>query len=651
MPIETTNQAITAQLTDYEPRPAQVAMVNTIWTALQSGQTSIIEAGTGSGKSFGYLIPAILSQTRPIVVSTGTITLQEQLLQKDIPFIAQAAGLPDLNVQLVKGRRNYLCLQKLQEFERGLSTGTPENLYSTLLKTAWADGWKGDKARLDTEIPAQIWAEIQSDGEDCLGKKCWYYRDNPYRMAREHLDQADILVVNHALYLQDLISGQALLPAHDAVIFDEAHQLKGFALNAFTARIGRFATRKLLRKIDRRLQVVPDEFMGAVAQVEAGLLDWLMAFRKSTFRIYPDSRFQYLIEEQLAVLCELRLWLAAMDPLAGVTLTSELERDIRLVQRHKLLDQLDTLVERWAFFREETVGDPARVERVNWAEVNANRLYYEIHSTPLDIAESLSKTLWSRKTAILTSATLAVNSHLQGFRKDLGLPTESDNMTMDRVMDSPFDYTHQCELYLPRAMPDPNDPLYTAAVVEETLRILKYTQGRAFVLFTSYSAMERVSQAVIQRTPFTCKTQGDLPRHRLVEWFKAEPNAVLFATASFWEGVDIPGDALSAVIIDRIPFAAPDDPVHQATVERLKRRGEDWFSTYALSHAAIRLKQGVGRLIRRKEDRGLVALLDPRLTTKGYGKTLLNSLPPARQIRALDESRLFRTDTACTMAR
>jgi ATP-dependent DNA helicase DinG len=625
---------IAEQLPGYEPRPIQEAMINAVYKAIHAENTVVIEAGTGAGKSFGYLIPAMLTTQRPIVISTGTIALQEQLIQKDIPFVAKAAGLEALTVKLVKGRRNYLCLQKLQEFAKTIQPAAPEQFYISMVKSAFVAGWDGDKATLDVEIPPEIWEEMQSDSEDCLGNRCSYYAENPYRLAREDLVKADILVVNHALYLQDLVSNQSLLPPHQLVIFDEAHHLKAFALKGFTARIGKYATHKLLRKIHRRLEPVPDMYQHAIFQTESEILQWLFRHDKQTFKLYPDDEFIGCIHRQIDVLTELRAWLANFDVIQLPIVVTELDQDRALVQRQKLLSQLDNLVLRWEFFLDSQDAD-----RVNWAEIQTDRLYYEIRSTPLNISEQLFQSLWQEKTGVLTSATLSTQRNLTSFRRGLGIPVMPENT--DLILDSPFNFGEQCQLYLPPGMPDPNDSMFQPAVITEIVRILKATQGRAFILFTAYAAMQRVSGAVIPQIPFPCKVQGDLPKNRLIEWFKETPNSVLFATATFWEGIDIPGEALSCVIIDRLPFPMPDEPVHSAMIDRLKRQGEDWFNGYLLPETTIRLKQGVGRLIRSNRDCGLIAILDPRLQTKGYGKKILASLPPVETIHSLDDLTVF----------
>lgn len=633
---------ILKQLNRYERREAQERMVSGVSQSLADRKTLVIEAGTGSGKSFGYLIPALFQQNldengnkKPVVISTATILLQEQLLQKDIPFLAKAAGMEQLKIKLVKGRGNYLCIQKLTELEHQISGNTSEMLHINYLKSELQRGWDGDVANLEFSIPQELWKEVRSDSEDCLGRRCRFYDQNPYRQAREDMDEADILIANHALYLQDLTAAQSLLPPHDVVIFDEAHQLKHYALNAFTTRIGKFATQKLLQKIHRRLQPLPEHFHHLIADSESAIFEWLFRSEQPVFRLYPDAPFLYLVKKQIQVLQDLEKWLVGVDVkqlslIRPDLIESELDLDKAKAQREKLIQQLQGLTLRWEFFLED---DPFSRQRVNWVEVDRDRLYYELKSTPLNISEIMSTQLWQQKTAIVTSATLAVNHKLDFVRKDLGIQQEASDM----VLPSPFHYEDQCVLYLPTGLPDPNSDAFTMAITDEIADILNLSQGRAFVLFTSNQAMHRVSHALIPLLPFPCKVQGDMPRNRLIDWFKNTPNSVIFATSTFWEGVDIPGDSLSCVIMDKIPFAPPNDPVNQAMVDYIKFKGEDWFSQYVLPQAVIKLKQGFGRLIRSGSDKGLVAILDPRLRQKGYGKIIQRSLPTSQTVHRLHD--------------
>jgi ATP-dependent DNA helicase DinG len=630
---------ILGQLPNYEPRPSQERMVEGVSQAMETNRSLIIEAGTGSGKSFGYLVPILLQTRRPVVISTGTIALQEQLLNKDIPFLSKTLGRA-LTVRLVKGRGNYLCIQKLLEAEREWGRDPAMILHINAIKAELEQNWDGDWASLDWSIPREFWDEVKSDSEDCLGRRCQFWDRNPFRLAREDLERADIIIANHALYCQDLIAGRSLLPPHDFVVFDEAHSLKGYALNGFTTRLGKYATTRLLSKLRRRLTPVPDEFIFRIRETEAQLLRWLFnagGEYKTSFRLRADEDFLDMVHIHQDILSELLLWVQGIDVKQLSIVETELDADRATVQRNKLIDQLNDMVGRWEHFleRDESFG---KGQRVNWAELDRKHLYFELRSTPLNVADVLKSTCWDQKTAVLTSATLSVNNRLDFYRQELGLPVEQAD---ELVLPSPFNFPRQCLLYLPSDNPDapddPNDPRFVPAMAEDVVRLLEKSSGRAFVLFTSFGNMRAVADLVIPRLPFACRVQGEMPRNRLIEWFKTTTGSVLFATSTFWEGIDVPGDALSCVIIDKIPFTAPDDPIHQATVELLKRQGRRWFEDYALPQAVIRIKQGFGRLIRTQTDRGVVAILDPRLRTRGYGRQIINSLPPVQVIHRLDD--------------
>lgn len=615
--MDTYNQ-ILEQFPKAERRLSQEKMVQSAYAAFEEGRSLVVEAGTGSGKSFGYLIPALLQEKRPVVVSTATIALQEQLVNKDIPFLQEAMGIKNLNVKLVKGRGNYICIQKLLEAETQVKPTGPDILHLNYLKSELSDGWSGDMGELDMAVPGNIWGEVRSETDDCLGAKCKFFKENPYKMAREDLDKADIIVTNHALYFQDVMAGNTLLPAHDIVIFDEAHQLKSYGLNAFTARIGRYATNKLLQKIQRRIRPVPEELVDLIQDADAALLDWLFRNKQQVFRLQPDEFLENLVNRHLYGLKEIEAWLASVTP-RDLEIVKDRDIDEMTTKKNNLVQQLKNLIARWEFFLESSMNQG---NRVNWVELNFNKLYYELKSTPLSIANELRDNLWPEKSSLLTSATLAVNNSLSYIKSELGL-----DVAEEAILPSPFNYNDQAVLYLPQGMPDPNTDDFPRVIGEEVEALLNKSKGRSLVLFTSYSNMQRVSDAVIPRVSFPCKVQGELPRHKLIDWFKETDSAVIFATATFWEGVDIPGDSLTSVIMDKIPFASPNDPVSQAWIEHLKKHGQDWFTGYMLPSAVIRLKQGFGRLIRTSSDRGMVSILDPRLQTKGYGRTIIRSLP------------------------
>ncbi|HEU4751726.1 MAG TPA: helicase C-terminal domain-containing protein, partial [Armatimonadota bacterium] len=350
------------------------------------------------------------------------------------------------------------------------------------------------------------------------------------------------------------------------------------------------------------------------------------------FRLERDPRFEAATGRLAQALARLSGWLEHADT-EQMTLLAEdaaMAKDRAEVLRLQMQSVAKDLASRWEHFATLRPGD----RRANWMTIDPGRDYFELQSAPLDVGESLNHLLWNERVCVLTSATLAVDGQFGFLKRELGLPEE----TLDAVLGSPFDYPNQALLYVPRSLPLPNDPGFTAAACGEIERILAMTQGRAFVLCTSYRSLRELSQTLIPRLPFPCKTQEEMPRARLVEWFKTTPNAVLFATSTFWEGVDVPGDALSCVIIDKLPFASPDDPVVQARTDQMKARNEDWFGEFVLPKAVLALKQGFGRLIRTRTDRGLVAILDKRVVTMRYGEVVTRSLPPARRLPGLAAS-------------
>lgn len=625
--------SIVQKLPMYEPRPGQRRMAETVHQAITDGRHAIVEAGTGSGKSFAYMIP-LLDEEGPFVVSTGTIALQEQLLGKDIPFIQEASG-KRFKVALAKGRGNYLCLQKLWEADRRLPETDPlrpelDRIKNLLSGNGTPDGqpWNGDVAELPFVPTPQLWEEIASDADDCLGNRCEFYEHSPHRVARSEAAHAHLIVANHALYFADLASGGGILPSHKAVIFDEAHHVPQSATRAFTASIGRYSLTKLMQKIRKRIGMIPDDVVFNLVGLESRLMEWVLRPERPQFRLYPDQVFVEIAEGILENLRILRSWLERDVALGNGLDDPELAKKAPL-HRQRLIAQLDGLTARWEYFG--SFADNTLAERVNWVEVDRQRGNFHLKSAPLDVAPSLKEHLWDQRAGVCVSATLGVDGDFSYFKQQVGL---SD--TLDLETPSPFDYQKQATLYVPRYLPEPNAPEFAPHARQAIRKILDSTQGRAFVLFTSYKAMHAAFTQLWPQLPYPAKKQGDLPRAQLIDWFKSTPHAVLFATSSFWEGVDVPGEALSCVIIDRLPFSVPDDPVVQAHVERLKMQGKDWFREYTLPEAIIRLKQGFGRLIRTSTDRGLVAILDNRLFTKNYGATILRALPDCPRVRDLE---------------
>lgn len=618
-------EGVVQQLPQYEPRTGQLEMAELVHRSLSEGQHAVIEAGTGSGKSFGYLIP-LLDGEGPFVVSTGTIALQEQLLRKDIPFLQQAME-NHFKVALAKGRGNYLCRQKFWEVDRRLPETDPLREEFDRMADFMGE-WDGDVANLPWVPGHRLWEEVHSDADDCLGAKCEFYDQSPQKVARTRQAQADLVIANHALYFADLAGSGGILPSHAAVIFDEAHHVPAAATRAFSASIGRYAITKLMQKIRRRIGLIPDEVSFALIGYESRLMDWVMRSERPQYRLYPDAVFIEILEGIIEQLKLLRAWLDRDASLGGGLLDPEIAKKAPL-HRPRLVNQLENLMARWEFFG--AFADATLAERVNWVELDKARGYFELKSAPLDVSPYLRDLLWNERPSVCTSATIGVGGDFSYFKQKVGLQE-----AVELELESPFDYQRQATLYVPRYLPEPNAPEFSLHAREAIKDILATTQGRAFVLFTSYKGMHAAYNVLFGTLPFPVKKQGDLPRAQLIDWFKTTPHAVLFATNSFWEGVDIPGEALSCVIIDRLPFSVPDDPVVQAHVERLKMQGRDWFREYTLPEAIIRLKQGFGRLIRTASDRGLVAILDNRLYTKNYGHVILGALPACPRVRDLD---------------
>jgi ATP-dependent DNA helicase DinG len=619
--IERVIRDVLAKLPGAEHRPQQLEMAHLIEKAIATGRHALIEAGTGSGKSFGYLLP-VLESGKKAVISTGTIALQEQLLGKDIPFL-QEVYRSHLSVAIAKGRSNYVCLRKLWEADQRIGPIDPlRPQVEALLTQGRHGGWDGDKANLDFVVDWRLWAdELASDREDCLGPRCPNYMESPHRVARIKCDDAELIVANHALYFTDLVTNAGVLPKHDLVIFDEAHHLERAATSALSVQIGRWSGTKLLQRVRRRFPQLPLSFVEGLGEAEERVREWVYRQGPGQRRLEGDPTFAEAasaVGDEVERLVE---WIGR----AGVEQMSLLDDSPLSEQRAELQkDQLQgmaqNLVQRWVYFADID----SKADRANWMQVDPSRDSYELRSAPLDVSEMLRSLLWSKRTAILTSATLAVDGGFEFVKSELGIDEAEE-----AVLGSPFDYPNQAFLYVPRHLPLPGDLAFIDSIIPEIERCLYWTRGRAFVLFTSYRAMREVAERLGPRLPYPSKTQEELPRQKLIEWFKSTPNSVLFATATFWEGVDVPGAALSCVIIDKLPFASPDDPVVQARTDRMKERGQDWFQEFMLPKAVLALKQGFGRLIRTRTDKGLVAILDRRILTHRYGETILRSLPPA----------------------
>jgi ATP-dependent DNA helicase DinG len=605
-------------LPGYAYRPEQAAMAKAVGLALARLTPLIVEAGTGTGKTFAYLVPALLSG-RSVVISTGTRTLQDQLFGRDVPLLAKALGLP-VKVALLKGRANYLCRHRLELAAAQESLLVEERgAVRTLARVSrWAATTKaGDLSEL-TDLPEQslLWPQITSTRENCLGQECSHFAHCHVMDARRNAQAADIVVVNHHLLLADLALKEEgfgdLLPGAEAVILDEAHQVPDIAAQFFGRVWSVRQVQLLMRDIAAEMSaagVRAPALAAAIAGVDTGILALRGALPSGAGRFewssLPDSFLDVLPELETA-LCDIASQLEGLG--AGAGLANGGRRAAALANGLASLRELP-----------EDGG-------LRWVDANAGGLLLQY--TPFEIAERLREYVESRPCAwVFTSATLAIGEDFTHFAARIGLP-EARTVRID----SPFDYRHQARIFLPPHMPQPQDPAFAARFIDACAPLLEASGGRAFLLYTSYRGLaEGVSalQARFPDPPFPVLVQGEAPREALLKRFRELGNAVLLATGSFWEGVDVKGEALSLVAIDKLPFASPDDPLLKARLEGIRRRGGNPFFEYQLPQAVLALKQGVGRLIRDFDDFGVIVLGDPRLKSKPYGRVFLEALPPS----------------------
>ncbi|CAN5118558.1 ATP-dependent DNA helicase [soil metagenome] len=612
------------KLPGYEARPQQLELAHLIERAFSTQMTGIFEAGTGTGKSLAALIPALLSGKK-VVVSTNTISLQEQYINKDIP--ALKAMLPfKFEAALMKGRGNYLGLRRWEEHL--IDQEMDDRLVDWVHTTAF-----GDISELEFVPHWETWNEINSDSDDCLRNKCPNFNDCFYFEAKKRAEDADLLVVNHALLLADAASYGNILPPYDLLIVDEAHHLPEVATDAFGLGISNRGMRVLASKATKRVQAP----ISIVRELEYEADEFFHKLSQDCTA--QKTRIRHAVDgaSDLALSLEnLKIWLEEQE--FETLLDVGQARERAKLKARSLISTTTAYIQCLNLLANP---NPKWVVWVERGDISATRI--QVFAAPLEVAPFIQDFIFDKphlQSSVWMSATLAtVGDDPFGFFKNL---CGVEGHVIQNKVSSPFDYARQSLLYLPRNLPEPNHPSFTAQSADEIERILDVSDGRAFVLFTSRYAMTTVANMLGERLAFPSKKQGDMPRKKLIEWFVATPNAVLFGTSSFWEGVSIDGDKLSCVIIDRIPFQVPDDPVHEARCDVLKSNPQSsWFNDLSLPHATMRLKQGVGRLIRTHKDTGIVAILDPRLTSKRYGRQILECLPPMTIIRSLQGMTTF----------
>lgn len=620
---------LAAGIAGFRPRQSQTDMARAVAEAIATQGTLLAEAGTGTGKTFAYLVPALLWGGK-VIVSTGTKNLQDQLFLRDIPVVRKALNVP-VSVALLKGRANYVCHFHLDRtLQNGRLTSREDVGYLREIARFIKTTGTGDKAEL-SRIPetAPVWNLVTSTRDNCLGAECAHYQDCFVMKARKEAQQADVVVVNHHLFFADVAlkdTGVAeLLPTANTIIFDEAHQLPETATLFFGDTLSTSQLMELCRDVlAEGLAHARDgaDWGALVGTVEKAVRDLRLAFpvegvKLAYQQIAASSPFFPALEHLKAMLASL------IEVLAG-----QAERAETIEQCRERAVELAHRLDAWA-----PAADPEeRASKVLWLEAFSQSL--QLHQTPLSIAPIFSKQREGPPRAwIFTSATLAVKNDFTHYSAQMGLQDAPA-----KTWPSPFDYGRQALLYVPTGLPEPNSIGYTDAVVDAALPVIEASGGRAFLLCTTLRAVRRAAERLREeferhKHPWPLLVQGEIGRTELLDKFRAAGNAVLIGSQSFWEGVDVRGDALSVVIIDKLPFAPPDDPVLAARIADMEKRGLNGFMHHQLPEAIITLKQGAGRLIRDENDRGVLMICDPRLISKPYGRRIWQSLPPFSRTR------------------
>jgi ATP-dependent DNA helicase DinG len=631
--IFTANGALADAIHGFSERKEQLEMALAIEDAIKNNKQLIAEAGTGTGKTFAYLVPALLSGGK-VIISTGTKTLQDQLFNRDLPNVRDALKVP-VTVAMLKGRSNYVCHYHLEAAANsGRFASREDAKYVHLIKNFAENSKTGDKAEL-TDVPenATIWLNVTSTRDNCLGQDCSFYKECFVMEARKKALAADVVVVNHHLFFADVMLRDEgvteLLPSANTVIFDEAHQLPEVAGLFFGEDISTSQLIELCRdSLTAHLTLAKDcvALGESIPKLEKACKDFRLVFQ------YEGSRMP--VQKALA----LKNFETAFDDMQAAlknlnaVLETQAARDPGLEKCWQRGEELNIQLTRWIKAQNANL--------VRWVEVFTQSV--QLHATPLSVADGFSKQLNAQPRAwIFTSATLAVKSDFSHYQAQMGLQNAETGFWQ-----SPFDYGLQALLYAPAGMPDPNSSGYAAAVAAVSLPVIQASRGRAFVLCTSLKAMREV-HALLKDAfgengmEYPLLLQGESTRTELLDRFRAHGNAVLVGSQSFWEGVDVRGEALSVVIIDKLPFAPPDDPVLSARIDKMNEEGKNAFMEYQLPYSVITLKQGAGRLIRDETDRGVLVICDPRLITKPYGKRIWQSLPPFKRTKELADVEAF----------
>ncbi|ERI05045.1 ATP-dependent DNA helicase [Aneurinibacillus aneurinilyticus] len=669
------NGILAGYLPQYQPRRAQFEMANLVLRCLKQEQHGLIEAGTGTGKSFGYTLPAAwwaLKNEKRVIISTNTITLQQQLLEKELPMVRNVIQKLDpelaeeFRYELAKGRGNYICKRRFDELLKdSLSKETQDMPILNRLKNRLPSMKKGDRDEAALPIPPGLFQAIRGDGDDCLGKNSPFYKECFIQNARKKLQNAQIIVVNHALFFTDLIlrrQGGSILPEYDAVIMDEAHRVEDQVTKQYTyhvsiEEVNTLFNRFLKKRAHWARELDAPDLHQQVESIRVRLTAQLVELFAPLARVLTERpQNEYLLKKSIVAhdVCKpfFTQWKMAFidkrkeiearegegETVIGLSrYIAQIEQMEHMVT-HVLLNQSPDEWATWVSYEEPARDEHTPLVRDELAWGSMLHLY----SAPIDVSELLREELFEQKTVILTSATLTTQGDFSFVANRMGI---DEYETMETP--SPFKYDEQAVLLVPEDVPAPTEQDYEAFLIASMKEIVASTQGRTFFLFTSYGQMNRIYEAMLpwlEKYRLNGLLHGpDMSRDQLLQQFRTGANHVLFGCESFWEGVDVPGDDLVCVVIAKLPFPVPSDPLTQARTERLRKRGRDSFMEYMLPFSILRLKQGFGRLIRTRRDRGVVVILDSRLHTKRYGAQVLSSLPPARLAKSMEELHRFFT--------
>ncbi len=692
---------LSRSLKNFEERPGQKEMAEKILDAYEEDNIALIEAGTGTGKSLAYLVPAAywaLKHHEKTVITTNTIALQEQLLHKDIPFLLKTMGI-ELKACLVKGMGNYLCLRKLRELQEQPLLFSMEESKEVQAIEQWAEKTdEGSRSDIPFQVAPGTWEKVAAEGESCNHVKCPHYKACFFFKARKQAADSQLLIVNHHLLLADIEKRrrnpmqESILPPYKRLVIDEAHNLEDIALESFAQKFERIAFIRqlarlyseshpersratLLRQELSVLSVIPPRLLQKLeidipaqkrecqTQLEQAFADLTHFFETVLENNTPSKESKKRITEFVA---ENPFWKKDIVPsllrlseeilrlsqmVKGILTDLEEFEDAPFYEKLSLhLLELQAVTQRLelsATFLDQFTQDTPREKRVRWYESNGVNI--SLVDASLDISNFLNEHLFSQqRTSVLCSATIATARSFSFLKKRLGLYDESQKMT-EEIFESPFNYKERSLFVVPTDLPLPSSPDFSAKCIQTMAEVIEVSKGSTFLLFTSYEMLQSCYRALSstdlsKRYPFL--KQGEIPRHLLLEQFKKKEGSVLFATDSFWEGVDVPGEALRCVVIAKLPFSVPSDPLYEAYAQSLEKEGLDPFSDYSVPQAVIKFKQGFGRLMRKKDDRGCVVCLDHRIVKKSYGKQFLKSLPEcntcfAPKAEALAQMRLF----------